>query len=68
MPASSSKSRKRVEDGKVKVDLDAIYPNIDIKETLHNLTGKRVKCVIDEIVEFVDGTKKRRSFFKTALI
>jgi len=42
---------------KVKVDLDKLYPNIDIAETLSNLTGKWIKKLSDGEIEFGDGTK-----------
>jgi len=42
---------------KVKVDLAKLYPNIDIAETLSNLTGKWIKKINDEEVEFEDGMK-----------
>ena len=45
------------EKNKVKVDLDKLYPNIDIAETLSNLAGKWIKKVSDAEVEFEDGTK-----------
>lgn len=45
------------EKEKVKVDLVKLYPNIDIAETLSNLTGKWIKKVSDAEVEFEDGTK-----------
>lgn len=44
-------------NNKVKVDLDKLYPNIDIAETLSNLTGKWIKKISDCEVEFADGTK-----------
>jgi len=44
-------------NNKVKVDLTKLYPNIDIAETLSNLTGKWVKKVSNEEVEFEDGAK-----------
>jgi len=37
--------------------LDKLYPNIDIAETLSNLTGKWIKRITDEEVELEDGTK-----------
>ncbi|GAB6283422.1 MAG: site-specific DNA-methyltransferase [Ignavibacterium sp.] len=40
---------------KVKVDLSKLYPNIDIAETLSNLTGKWIKKISDAEVEFEDG-------------
>ena len=45
------------EKDKVKVDLNKLYPNIDIAETLSNLTGKWIKRISDTEVEFEDGTK-----------
>lgn len=45
------------ENNKVKVDLDKLYPNIDIAETLSNLTGKWIKKTSKDEVEFEDGTK-----------
>jgi len=44
-------------NNKVKVDLDKLYPNIDIAETLSNLTGKWIKKISETEVEFEDGTK-----------
>lgn len=34
-----------------------LYPNIDIAETLSNLTGKWIKKISDDEVEFEDGAK-----------
>ncbi len=45
------------ENNKVKVDLDKLYPNIDIAETLSNLTGKWIKQITEKEVEFEDGSK-----------
>lgn len=45
------------EKNKVKVDLSKLYPNIDIAETLSNLTGKWIKKIRDGEVEFEEGTK-----------
>lgn len=45
------------ENNKVKVDLSKLYSNIDIAETLSNLTGKWIKKISDSEVEFEDGTK-----------
>ncbi len=45
------------EKEKVKVDLNKLYSNIDIAETLSNLTGKWIKKIGDSEVEFEDGTK-----------
>jgi len=45
------------ENKKVNVDVDKLYANIDIAETLSNLTGKWIKKISDTEVEFEDGTK-----------
>jgi adenine specific DNA methylase Mod len=44
-------------NNKVKVDLSKLYADIDIAETLSNLTGKWIKKISDGEVEFMDGTK-----------
>jgi len=45
------------ENDRVKVDLSKLYPNVDIAETLSNLTGKWIKKISNSEVEFEDGTK-----------
>jgi len=45
------------EKDKVKVDLTKLYSNIDIAETLSNLTGKWIKKIGDSEAELEDGTK-----------
>nr|WP_312058055.1 site-specific DNA-methyltransferase [Fervidobacterium pennivorans] len=45
------------ENRKVKVDLNKLYQNIDIAETLSNLTGKWIKKIKEDEVEFEDGSK-----------
>ena len=45
------------ENNKVKVDLDKLYQNIDIAETLSNLTGKWITKITDSEVEFEDEMK-----------
>lgn len=47
-----------VKEDEVKVDLGKLYPNIDVAETLSNLTGKWIKKVTRDYVEFEDGTKE----------
>ena len=42
---------------KVKVDLSKLYPDIDIAETLSNLTGKWIKAIKGNKVEFSDGSE-----------
>jgi adenine-specific DNA-methyltransferase len=44
-------------NNKIKVDLSKLYPDIDIAETLSNLTGKWIKKINDNEIEFEDGTK-----------
>ena len=42
---------------KANIDLSKLYPDIDIAETLSNLTGKWIKRISDGEVEFTDETK-----------
>lgn len=42
------------ENDSFRVDLSKLYPNIDLKETIHNLTGKRPKEITDTKVIFED--------------
>jgi len=44
------------ENKKVNVDLSMLYQNIDIAETLSNLTGKWIKKIKQNQVEFADGS------------
>jgi len=44
------------ENNKVRVDLNKLYENIDIAETLSNLTGKWIKRIKQDEVEFEDGS------------
>lgn len=44
-------------NNKVKVDLQKLYPNIDVPETLSNLLGKPIKKISPNEVEFEDGEK-----------
>jgi DNA modification methylase len=45
------------ENSKVNIDLLKLYPDIDIAETLSNLTGKWIKAIKDGRVEFAGGSK-----------
>ncbi|PNS01241.1 DNA methylase [Petrotoga miotherma DSM 10691] len=45
------------ENNKVKVDLSKLYKDIDIAETLSNLTGKWIKKIHSDYVEFEYGEK-----------
>ncbi len=44
-------------NNKVKVNLEKLYNNIDIAETLSNLLGKWIKKVTKDYAEFEDGEK-----------
>jgi len=44
------------ENKKVNVDLSKLYENIDIAETLSNITGKWIKKIRQDEVEFEDGS------------
>ncbi len=46
-----------LENGTVQVDLSKLYPDIDLAETLSNLTGKWIKRITRDEAEFEDGTK-----------
>ena len=53
-------------------DLSRLYKGIDLPETLSNLTGKRIRRIKPDSVEFEDGTvidltKQDFEFFKLAL-
>jgi len=43
-------------NNEVHVDLNALYPGIDLAETLSCLTGKWIKRITSDFVEFDDGT------------
>ncbi|MBI4639846.1 MAG: site-specific DNA-methyltransferase [Candidatus Tectomicrobia bacterium] len=45
------------EQNNVKVNLSKLYENIDIAETLSNLTGKWIKRITPDCVEFEDSEK-----------
>ena len=45
------------ENNKAKVELQKLYPNIDIPETISNLLGKYIKKIKPNEVEFEDGGK-----------
>ncbi len=42
-------------NNKVKVNLERLYKNIDIAETLSNVLGKWIKKITEDCVEFEDG-------------
>lgn len=46
-----------VEEDKINVDLSKLYENIDVPETLSNLTGKWIKRITKDEVIFEDNTK-----------
>jgi len=45
-------------DKTVQVTLNKLYPNIDAAETLSLITGKKIKKITEEEVEFNDGSKE----------
>jgi adenine-specific DNA-methyltransferase len=51
-----------------KVDLSKLYPNIDLKETIHNLTGKRPKEITDTKVIFQDREYELLEILKPLLV
>jgi adenine-specific DNA-methyltransferase len=44
------------ENEKIEVDLSKLYPNIDVAETISNLTGKWIKQIKEDEVIFEDGS------------
>lgn len=55
-------------DDKFEVDLEKLYPNIDLKETIHNLTGKRPKEITDTKVIFEDKEFELLEILKPLLV
>lgn len=51
-----------------KIDLSKLYPNIDLKETIHNLTGKRPKEITDTKVIFEDSEYELLEILKPLLV
>ena len=45
------------ENNKIKINFEEIYPNIDLAETLSNLTGKAIKKIEKNAVIFEDRSK-----------
>jgi len=45
------------ENNKIKINFEEIYPNIDLAETLSNLTGKWIKKIEKNAVIFEDGSR-----------
>lgn len=51
-----------------KVDLSKLHPNIDLKETIHNLTGKRPNEITDTKVIFEDKEFELLEILKPLLV
>lgn len=56
------------ENDSFKVDLSKLYPNIDLKETIHNLTGKRPKEITDTKVILEDREYELLEILKPLLV
>lgn len=56
------------ENDSFRVDLSKLYPNIDLKETIHNLTGKRPKEITDTKVIFEDSEHELLEILKPLLV
>lgn len=56
------------ENDSFRVDLSKLYPNIDLKETIHNLTGKRPKEITDTKVIFEDKELELLEILKPLLV
>ena len=46
------------ENNEVNVDLTQLYPDIDLAETLSCVTGKWIKRITEDYVEFADGSRE----------
>ena len=55
-------------DNSFHIDLSKLYPNIDLKETIHNLTGKRPKQITDTKVIFEDKEFELLEILKPLLV
>jgi len=55
-------------DNSFQIDLSKLYPNIDLKETIHNLTGKRPKQITDTKVIFEDSEFELLEILKHFLV
>ena len=44
-------------NNKVTINIDKLYKNVDIDETLSNLTGKWIKSISEDELVFEDGEK-----------
>lgn len=47
----------KIENETVKIDFKELYPDVDIAETISNLTGKKIKKLNDKRVIFDDNTE-----------
>jgi adenine-specific DNA-methyltransferase len=47
----------KIENDTVKIDFKELYPDVDIAETISNLTGKKIKKINDKRVIFEDNTE-----------
>ncbi|MBR8465142.1 site-specific DNA-methyltransferase [Campylobacter sp. faydin G-140] len=56
------------ENDSFKVDLSKLYPDIDLKETIHNITGKRPKEITDTKVIFEDKEYELLEILKPLLL
>ena len=56
------------ENDSFRIDLSKLYPNIDLKETIHNLTGKRPKEITDTKVIFEDSEYELLEILKPLLV
>lgn len=56
------------ENDSFRVDLSKLYPNIDLKETIHNLNGKRPKEITDTKVIFEDKEYELLEILKPLLV
>ena len=50
---------KPLKNGKLKINFNNLYPDIDIAESLSNVLGKSIRCRTADSVTFTDGTTEK---------
>ena len=54
-----AQAAKPLKNGKLKINLRGIYPDVDIAESLANIVGKPIRCRTADSVTFADGTTEK---------
>lgn len=56
---SSPKAVRPLKNGKLKIKLRDLYPNVDVVESLANIVGKPIRRRTADSVTFTDGTTEK---------